>query len=128
VTLLAWTQMAFASMLHYSSRLDSYVEFMNQVGSYLACLTLYLMTDYVDSFEQSYFYGWGLIGLVGIFVLINIAIQIVVKVRSACSDIKQKFKRWANKKNKIPKKVTFAVDQQEVKDEENEKSLPSVVP
>ena len=59
-------------MFHYSSRLDSATEFMNQVVTYVACVMLYLMTDYVKSYKDSYFYGWGLIGLVGISVAINI--------------------------------------------------------
>ena len=37
-----------------------------------AVFMLYLMTDYVKSYKDSYFYGWGLIGLVGISVAINI--------------------------------------------------------
>jgi hypothetical protein len=82
--------MAFASMFHYRSRLDSAIEFMNQVAAYLACLMLYLMTDYVTTNEEIYFFGWGLIGLVCIFVAVNILIQLGVFGRSACSN----FRRW----------------------------------
>jgi hypothetical protein len=81
VTLIACTQVMYASMLHYKNRLDSIIEFMNQIAAYVACVMLYLMTDYVESNEVSYFYGWGLIGLVAVFVGLNILIQLGVIAR-----------------------------------------------
>ena len=70
---------------------------MNQVVTYVACVMLYLMTDYVESNKVSYFYGWGLIGLVGIFVAVNILLQLGASVRSAYIAGKRKYTQWQRK-------------------------------
>lgn len=94
--------MAFASMLHYSDRLESIIEFMNQAVAYLACVMLYLMTNYVESLEVSYFYGWTLIGLVAFFVGLNILIQLGSSAREAYSVLKRKWAQCTRKVKKTP--------------------------
>jgi hypothetical protein len=114
-------------MLHYSNQLESVIEFMNQVVAYVACVMLYLMTDYVESYEVSYFYGWGLMGLVAIFVGLNILIQLGVTARKAYSFLKRKWVQCTRKEKKTPpQKETIVTSEQKEEESDLEGSLRSV--
>ena len=89
--LASWVSLLYLILSQpFDSRILVVSEIANEIGITLASYCLLWFTDYVDSPDKEFYFGWSSIGIVLVIVVWNLAIFFIVLVLT----LKLYIKRW----------------------------------